>query len=199
MQQPDKPEGATVAVEEGNSLEQSPEFALNQEQDGPEEQAPDFAGDVLASLEGVEVEGGKPVSQPAANDQPAESEEMTPEARLMAAQMTAAVATGGLATGIEFFLKGAKVSDGQRLEFAEALAPVLAKSNGTLPPWLTKLLADWDEELKLARKTVAIGWAIREQLKAERAKEITLPEIVPGPEPKQRVRVPKEETSQEAA
>ncbi len=154
--------------------------------------APDYAGDILSELgsNGDDALGGGEVTP---------ETEVTSEEAQAAAMMTAAVATGGIATGIEFFLKPAQVSDQQRSEFAAALAPVLAKSNGQLPAWLVRLLADWQEELLLARKTVAIGWAIRDQYKTEKAKQITLPDDVPGPGEKPRVRVPAEETTQAAA
>lgn len=189
MQPLDNTEHTGKAVEE---QETALDFDLQQEQDGIEPEAD--ALDILDDLAGVEVDGGK---NPTGGTQPEAPAAVSDEERHLAAQMTAAVATGAIATGLELFVKPAKVTDQQRAEFAAALAPVLAKSDGTLPPWLARLLADWQEELALARKTVAIGWAIREQVKAERAKEILLPETVPGPKP--RVRVPAEETSQEAA
>ena len=152
--------------------------------------APDYAGDILDELGGGDAQGD--IVEPIET-------EITSEEAQAAAMMTAAVATGGIATGIEFFLNPAKVSDQQRSEFAEVLAPVLAESNGEMTDWLVRLLADWKEELLLARKTVSNRCAIRDQYKTEKAKQITLPDDVPGPGEKPRVRVPAEETAQAAA
>jgi len=187
MQLTDNQEGAAVeVVEETNPVETV------------QEAAPDFAGDALAALEGDSEESAQEAGTGAVVGPGVDSEEADEEERQLSAQMMAAGATGGIATGVEFFIKGANVTEQQRLEFYEALYPVLAKNDGAMPPWLAKILADWMDELKLARKVVAIGWAIKDQVKEDRAKEIVLPAEMPGPE-KQRVRVPKEETSKEAA
>lgn len=194
MLQPD--EEQTLPPVETQGENPSLQFELVQEQDGDvaEESVANVsqvtAEDSIEDLENFAVD-----DEEAPQNLPAESEELTPEQASIAAQMTAAMVTGTVATGIEFFVKPAKVSDDQRNEFKDALAAVLAKSGGVMPEWLARLLDEWKEELVLARKTVAIGWAIKDQVKEERAKQIDMPVNVPGRGDKPRYRVPREESS----
>lgn len=186
----------------GEETQTGEQFQLVQEQDGQQEPEINIsqatADDVIGDLENIAIEEDEPGPVSAAQ-LPAPAEELTPEQAKVAAQMTAAVATGTIATGVEFFLKPAKVSDEQRNEFKDALAAVLAKSGGVMPEWMARFLDEWQEELHLARKTVAIGWAIKEQVKAEKAKQIDMPAQVPGRGDKPRHRVPKEDTARSAA
>lgn len=132
--------------------------------------------EVLSSLDAVEVEPDSvsvTMTSEGAESAPAE---LTDIEKQMAAQITAAAATGGISTVVEKVFKPAKISDKQRQEFMEALTPVLLKSNGVLPPWLAKILADWKEELELAKKTVALGWVVYEQVQEDRKNRIQVQE-----------------------
>lgn len=117
-------------------------------------------------------------------------EKLDKEAKEFKAKIEAAVATGGLATAIEKLLNPVVVTDDMRTDFHESLYPVLMKfDNGVMPDWMAAIWKDWQAEIKLARKAVAIGWAIHEQrrdIKAGKVKPI---------EKKKRYRLPASATS----
>lgn len=132
--------------------------------------------DVLSSLDAVEVEADSTSVTMTSEGGEAAPPELTDIEKQIAAQLTAAATTGGISTVVERVFKPATISDDQRREFMEALTPVLLKGDGVLPPWLAKILADWKEEIALARKTVAIGWAVYEQVQDDRANRIQVQE-----------------------
>ncbi|WP_261840888.1 hypothetical protein [Aliamphritea ceti] len=132
--------------------------------------------DVLNSLDAVEVEADSVSVTMTAEGTAAAPAELTDVEKQIAAQLTAAAATGGISTVIEKVFKPAEISDEQRKEFMEALTPVLMKSGGVMPPWLAKILADWKEELELAKKTVCIGWAVYDQVQEDRKSRIQVQE-----------------------
>lgn len=105
-------------------------------------------------------------------------------------KMEAAIATGGIATVIEKVMSPVSVTEEMRTDFYEALYPVLMGYGGAgMPDWLAKIWDDWKAEITLARKTVAIGWAIHEQrrdIKAGKVKAV---------EKKKRYRLPASATS----
>lgn len=115
-----------------------------------------------------------------------ESEIATEDETSAAAEVTAAITAGTVATAIEFFLKPVKVDDETRETFAEKLAPVFAKHDGAMPPWLARLIADWEEERKLAVFLVAAGWEISKQYKAANAEPVD--ELPPTEKPRVRVK-----------
>jgi hypothetical protein len=184
-------------------------FELIPETDGVSPDAPELdisidtkaeAQEAIAALQSVTVTIDE---QPDQQHQDEEEEELDPEQVLRASNMTAAIATGAIAEGAEFFIKGVKYDDEQRADFQAHLAAVLAKNGGAMPPWLAEFLADWEEELKLARKFVVLGWAGLQQhreFKEQEAKRVIhMPENVPQKPAKERQRVPKEMTTRGGA
>lgn len=100
-----------------------------------------------------------------------ESEAVDDEQTEVAAAVTASMTAGALATGIEFLFKPVKIDDETRTTFADRLAAVLEKNDGALPPWLARLIAEWEEERKLAMFLVITGWEIKNQYRAAKLAE----------------------------
>ncbi len=122
--------------------------------------------DVLAALGAVDV-GADPdveASETKAVTGKQVEEKLSDEARQFKAKVEAAVATGGIATGLEKLLNPVVITDEMREDFHEALIPVLLNyGGGVTPDWLADIVEKWEAEINLARKTVCIGWAVWEQ------------------------------------
>lgn len=143
--------------------------------ESPEDSSGAGLGQVMDALDAVDIGEDTPVN-PAKPD-PKAVAVVDPALALMRARVTAAMATGSMAEGVEFFLKPVKISETQREEFMQALTPVLLKNNGTMPQWLADIIDGWKDELVLARKTIAIGYAIYEQRRDYQAAQQEKPRV----------------------
>jgi hypothetical protein len=151
--------------------------------------------DVLAALGAVDVGDEPDIETPDTKAVTGKQvdEKISDEARQFKAKVEAAVATGGIATGLEKLLSPVVITDEMREDFHEALIPVLLNyGGGVTPDWIAKILEDWKAEINLARKTVCIGWAIWEQ-----HQDIKSGLIVPEKR-KKRYRLPASETTKKA-
>ena len=185
----DNSEDLTGAEQVENPVEDNEEIA-------PETPEDEGLDDVLASLDSVDL--GEEEQPKTANGEASsvkEAEEQIDEAtRKLQAQMTAAVATGGVATVLERVLSPVVVTDDMRKDFSGALAQVLEKQGAGMPPWFAKLLDEWKAEMMLARKTVAIGYAIYEH-----HRDIKAGDLKPSTEKKRRYRLPSSMTTNRTA
>lgn len=175
-------------------------FELEQEIDGADLEVigdldestagPESLGDDAADLEAIDLSEYEPQPQ-GETEQP---QELDDEARKLQAEVSAAAVAAVLAEAIQFTLKPVKIEGNTREEFAGKLAPVLEKHDGQLPPWLASLIANWREEIGLARFMVAAGWEIRSKYKEEKRKEIEQQQreqltVSPAPQPGEKPRV----------
>lgn len=151
--------------------------------------------DVLAALDAVDV--GEDTPPESANTEVKTGKdveaELSAEGRRLVAEFEAAAATGAVATAVERVLNPVIVTDEMRVDFKDALVPVLMNSGGVMPEWMAKIYNDWKAELELAKKTVFIGYAIWEQ-----HRDIKAGKLEPVKREKKRYRLPSSATTKTA-
>lgn len=131
-----------------------------------EEDSSDSAADAVAALDAVDVGEDEPEAADPAAPAPVV---VSDEDKKIASQLTAAAVTGVVCEGIQFltYPTAVNVPDEMRQRLAGDLAPVLAKHDGVMPPWLAKFVSSWKEEMQLAKTLAVFGFAVHRQYKEE--------------------------------